>query len=84
MEVLFHNDAWEDYQYFQKSDLKILEKINSIIKDIARSPFSGIGKPEPLKHNSSGFWSRRVNGEHRLVYQVKNSTIYILQCRYHY
>lgn len=84
MKVLFHNDAWEDYLYFQKNDIKILEKINQLIKDISRSPFSGIGKPEPLKFSLSGYWSRRINQEHRLVYATKDNTIYILQCKYHY
>ncbi|WP_417905372.1 Txe/YoeB family addiction module toxin [Candidatus Tisiphia endosymbiont of Micropterix aruncella] len=84
MKVLFHNDAWEDYLYFQKNDIKILEKINQLIKDISRSPFSGIGKPEPLKFSLSGYWSRRINQEHRLVYTTKDNTIYIVQCKYHY
>jgi toxin YoeB len=81
---MFHKNAWEDYQYFQEHDQKILEKINRLIKDIIRTPFDGIGKPESLKHTLSGFWSRRINQEHRLVYTVKNNDIYILQCRYHY
>jgi toxin YoeB len=81
---MFHKNAWEDYQYFQEHDQKILEKINRLIKDIIRTPFDGIGKPESLKHTLSSFWSRRINQEHRLVYTVKNNDIYILQCRYHY
>jgi toxin YoeB len=84
MDILFHQDAWEDYQYFQERDMEKLEKINRLIKDIARSPFTGIGKPEPLKHRLSGFWSRRIDHEHRLIYQIKDHTIYISQCRYHY
>lgn len=84
MEILFHNDALEDYQYFQEKDAKNFQKINKLIQDITRSPFSGIGKPEPLKHSLSGFWSRRINQEHRLVYTIKDNIIYILQCRYHY
>ncbi|WP_375319350.1 Txe/YoeB family addiction module toxin [Candidatus Tisiphia endosymbiont of Oplodontha viridula] len=84
MYVLFHTDAWNDYQYFQENDIKTSEKINKIIRDISRSSFSGIGKPEPLKHSLSGFWSRRINQEHRLVYTIKDNTIYILQCKYHY
>ncbi len=84
MNIMFHKNAWEDYQYFQEHDQKILEKINRLIKDIIRTPFDGIGKPESLKHTLSGFWSRRINQEHRLVYTVKNNDIYILQCRYHY
>lgn len=84
MDVLFHNDAWDDYQYFQKNDKKILSRINLLIKDISNSPFSGIGKPEALKYGLSGFWSRRINQEHRLIYRIKNDIIYILQCKYHY
>ena len=84
MDILFHTDAWDDYQYFQENDIKTLEKINKLIKDISRSPFLGIGKPEALKHSLSGFWSRRINQEHRLIYTIKDNTIYILQCRYHY
>ncbi|WP_341756728.1 MULTISPECIES: Txe/YoeB family addiction module toxin [unclassified Candidatus Tisiphia] len=84
MYVLFHTDAWNDYQYFQENDIKTSEKINKIIRDISRSSFSGIVKPEPLKHSLSGFWSRRINQEHRLVYTIKDNTIYILQCKYHY
>lgn len=84
MDILFHKDAWEDYVYFLEHDKKIIAKINKIIKDITRNPFHGIGKPEALKHTLSGLWSRRINHEHRLVYTVKDSTIYILQCRYHY
>lgn len=84
MKVLFHNDAWEDYLHFQKNDIKILEKINQLIKDISRSPFSGIGKPEPLKFSLFGYWSRRINQEHRLVYTTKDNAIYIVQCKYHY
>jgi toxin YoeB len=84
MDILFHNDAWEDYQFFQQYDIETLEKINRLIKDITRSPFSGIGKPEPLKHSLSGCWSRRINLQHRLVYRIKDKAIYILQCRYHY
>lgn len=86
MDILFHNDAWDDYQYFQEKDTKIVEKINKLIKDISRSPFSGIGKPEPLKYGLSGCWSRRINQEHRLIYQIikDQKQIVIVQCRYHY
>lgn len=84
MEISFHIDAWADYLYFQKNDTKILEKINELIKDITRSPFTGIGKPEGLKYDLSGYWSRRINHEHRLIYTIKGKTVYILQCRYHY
>lgn len=84
MELVWDNAAWEDYLYWQSTDKKILLRINDLIKDALRSPFSGIGKPEPLKGNLSGCWSRRVNDEHRLVYAVKEKRLYILQCRFHY
>lgn len=76
--------AWEDYLYWQQTDKKILKRINTLVKDIKRKPFDGIGDPEPLKHNWSGYWSRRINREHRLVYKVVDETIIIVQCRYHY
>lgn len=76
--------AWESCLYWQANDKKILKRINELIKDICREPFYGVGKPEPLKFELSGKWSRRINEEHRLVYQVKNSELIILQCRYHY
>lgn len=78
------SNAWEDYLYWQRTDRKKLKRINTIIKDIARHPFEGIGDPEPLRHNWSGYWSRRIDREHRLVYKSKGKTIYIVQCRYHY
>ena len=84
MEIMFHQDAWEDYLYFQEHHPQFATKINNLIKDIQRNKYSGIGKPEPLKFNLKGFWSRRINSEHRIVYTIKNDTIYILQCRYHY
>ena len=80
----FSDDAWEDYLYWQAHDKKILRKINHLIKEIARSPFEGIGDPEPLKHNWSGYWSRRITIEHRIVYRVQSDTLLIAQCRYHY
>ena len=76
--------AWEDYLYWQSVDKKILKRINTLIKDIQRQPFTGIGDPEPLKHNWSGYWSRRIDRTHRLVYKVTGSTIIVIQCRYHY
>jgi toxin YoeB len=76
--------AWEDYLFWLKHDKKILNKINILIKDIQRNPYQGIGKPEPLKFDLSGKWSRKINNEHRLVYEVKNSETIIFQCRYHY
>ena len=84
MDICFHKNAFEDYIFFQQNDKKTLERINKLLKDIAREPFSGIGKPEALKHNLSSFWSRRITNEHRLVYTVKDNSIYVLQCRYHY
>jgi toxin YoeB len=76
--------AWEDYLFWQKHDKKILSKINTLIKDIQRNAFQGIGKPEPLKFDLSGKWSRKINSEHRLVYEVKDGQTIIFQCRYHY
>jgi len=84
MKIDFTDHAWEDYLYWQKVDKALLRKVNSIIKEICRTPFEGAGKPEPLKENLSGFWSRRINHEHRLVYKVDDGSIVILQCRYHY
>ncbi|SDE80862.1 toxin YoeB [Mucilaginibacter pineti] len=84
MKITFLTPGWEDYLYWQTTDKSILKKINSLIKEIERIPFEGSGKPEPLKHNLAGWWSRRINLEHRLVYKVENDAIFILQCRYHY
>ena len=82
--LIFHEQAWEDYLYWQNNDKAMLKRINELIKDIRRNPFEGIGKPEPLKHQLTGFWSRRMNHEHRLVYTVIDGSIVIAQCRYHY
>ena len=76
--------AWQDYLYWQGRDKKKLKRINMLIKDITRNPFEGIGAPEALKHNWSGYWSRRIDREHRLVYKVADGHLYIAQCRYHY
>ena len=76
--------AWDDYLYWQQADKKTLKRINLLIENIKRQPFDGIGNPEPLKHNWSGYWSRRINREHRLVYKVTDESIIIVQCRYHY
>lgn len=84
MKISFHENAWSDYIYWQQHDKKILKRINKLIKEIIRSPFDGIGKPEALKHTLSGYWSRRINDEHRIVYTVKDKTIIVIQCRYHY
>lgn len=84
MRVVFMSEAWEDYLYWQQHDKSMLKKINTLIKESMRTPFTGSGKPEALKENLKGFWSRRINLEHRLVYRVEEEAIYILQCRYHY
>jgi len=84
MKLIFSENAWEDYLYWQKTDKKILKRINKLIKDVQGNKYEGIGKPEPLKHNLSGFWSRRINNEHRLVYKIENNTILIAQIKYHY
>ena len=84
MKLIFAEQAWEDYLYWQTQDRKNLRKINSLIKEIKRNPFEGTGCPEPLKHNWSGFWSRRITREHRLVYAVASDELLIAQCRYHY
>ena len=84
MTVTFSSQAWEDYLYWQKTDKQKLKRINEIIKDIMRSPHEGIGKPEPLKHALAGYWYRRIDEEHRLVYKVGADTIYLAQARYHY
>ena len=84
MKIEFSESAWEDYLYWQKTDKAILKRINGLIHDIQRSPFEGIGKPEPLKHALSGFWSRRINDEHRIVYSVEGRVLRIAQVRYHY
>ena len=84
MILSFADDAWDDYLYWQQQDKKVLKKINRLIKEIERSPFDGIGEPEPLKYDWSGYWSRRITIEHRLVYKVLDNQILIAQCRYHY
>jgi toxin YoeB len=84
MSTLFIEQGWEDYLFWQVTDKSMLKKINSLIKEIERIPFEANGKPEPLKHNLSGWWSRRITLEHRLVYKIENDAVVILQCRYHY
>jgi toxin YoeB len=84
MKLTFTESGWADYLWFQATDKKLLKKINALIKDIQRSPFDGLGKPEPLKANLSGYWSRRINSEHRLIYEIKDGNIIIVACRYHY
>jgi toxin YoeB len=84
MKLVFAENAWEDYLYWQNTDKKLLKRINALIKDIQREPFDGIGKPEPLKHALSGYWSRRINDEHRIIYKIDNDSVLIAQLRYHY
>ncbi|WP_409523691.1 Txe/YoeB family addiction module toxin [Nitrincola sp. MINF-07-Sa-05] len=84
MKLIFSEHAWEDYQYWQKTDKKVLNRINKLIKEIKREPFDGIGKPEPLKHGLTGYWSRRINEEDRMVYKVTDDALLIAQLRYHY
>jgi toxin YoeB len=82
--LVFSEHAWDDYLYWQKTDRKVLQRINTLVRDIQRSPFEGAGKPEALKHALSGYWSRRITDEHRLVYKVENDVILIAQLRHHY
>lgn len=84
MDLLFLEEAWEDYLYWQKTNPKTLKKINELIKATLRDPYTGIGKPEPLKFDMSGCFSRRIDAEHRLVYKVENDKLIVIQCRYHY
>jgi len=84
MRIVFSKNAWEDYTSWFQIDKKMLRKINDLIKDIQRNPHSGIGKPEPLKYDLAGYWSRRIDQEHRLVYQVIDNDIRIISCKYHY
>jgi toxin YoeB len=84
MIIAWSTNAWEDYLYWQLNDKKKLKRINQLIKDLSRNHFDGLGDPEPLKHNWSGYWSRRIDREHRLVYKVEKDTIFIALCRYHY
>lgn len=84
MRLAWEQSAWSDYLYWQQIDKQVLKRINELIKDCLRQPFSGIGKPEPLKEEFRGYWSRRITDEHRLVYKVTSDQIIIAQCRYHY
>lgn len=84
MELSWDPSGWEDYLYWQTTDKRILKKINELIRDTMRQPFEGLGKPEALKENLSGCWSRRIDQEHRLVYKVIDNRVHILMCRYHY
>ncbi|MBM96659.1 MAG: Txe/YoeB family addiction module toxin [Oceanospirillaceae bacterium] len=84
MKLTFSSKAWEQYLYWQSTDKKLIKRINLLIKDIQRTPYEGLGKPEPLKHGLSGYWSRRINDEHRIVYKYQDDAILIAQLRYHY
>ena len=84
MKLAWSSRAWSDYLHWQKTDSKKVSRINALIKESLRTPFDGMGNPEPLKHDLKGFWSKRINREHRLVYKCSNTELYILACRYHY
>lgn len=84
MRLILSEHAWEDYLYWQETDKKVLRKVNHLIQEIQRTPFAGIGKPEPLKHGLSGYWSRRITDEHRIVYKVTEDCLLVAQLRYHY
>jgi toxin YoeB len=84
LKLIFSEEAWEDYLYWQQADKKTLKRINLLIREIQRTPCGGIGKPEPLKHGLSGYWSRRITDEHRIVYKSEEDAVLIAQLRYHY
>lgn len=84
MRIVFHEQAWDDYLWWQQQDRKVLRRINALIRDVERHRHEGIGKPEPLKHEFHGFWLRRITDEHRLVYAISDDQIQIAACRYHY
>jgi len=84
MKLIFSDNAWEDYIYWQKTDKKILKRINELIQDIQRNKYEGKGKPEPLRHTLSGYWSRRITNEHRIVYKIEENKVLIAQLRYNY
>jgi toxin YoeB len=84
MKIIFSSQAWDDYLYWQRTDRKVLKRINDLIKEITRTPFEGAGKPEPLRHALASYWSRRIDDEHRLVYKVEADAVVIAQARYHY
>ncbi len=84
MNISFAKEGWEDYLHWQTEDKKILKKVNALLKEMIRSPFEGTGNPEALKHNLTGFWSRRITDEHRIVYSVDVDVILVVKCRYHY
>jgi len=84
VKLIFAERAWEDYLYWQETDRRLVVRINQLIREIQREPFSGIGKPEPLRHAFQGYWSRRINEEHRIVYKILGDSVLIAQLRYHY
>jgi toxin YoeB len=84
VKLIFSEKAWEDYLYWQKTDRRILVRINNLIREIQREPFSGIGKPEPLRHALAGYWSRRINDEHRIIYKIQDDSLLLAQLRFHY
>ena len=84
MRLIFADEAWEDYLYWQKQDKRVVERINKLIRETQRDAFDGLGKPEPLKHALSGYWSRRITDEHRMVYKIEGDTLMLAQLRYHY
>jgi len=84
VKLIWSEQAWDDYLYWQQTDKRIVKKVNELIKEIGRTPFEGKGKPEPLRHNLAGFWSRRITAEHRLVYSMTDEALLIAACRYHY
>jgi toxin YoeB len=84
MKIVFSSQAWDDYLHWQRTDRKILKRINDLIREITRTPFEGTGKPEPLRHALAGYWSRRIDDEHRLVYKIEGEAVLIAQARYHY
>ena len=84
MRIIFSEHAWEEYIYWQRTDRKVPQRIHSLVKELQRSPFEGIGKPEPLKHALSGYWSRRITDEHRMVYKVEGDSLCLAQLRFHY
>ncbi len=84
MKLIFADDAWDDCVYWQKQDKRMVERINKLIRETQREPFAGVGKPEPLKHALSGYWSRRITDEHRMVYRVEGNALLTAQLRFHY
>ena len=84
MKRIFADEAWEDYRYWQKQDRRMVDRINKLIRETQREPFTGVGKPEPLKHALAGYWSRRINEEHRIVYKIEGDALLLAQLRYHY